>query len=185
LPNAVQSGQDSTQFIGIRELHLVEEERDAGVHLLSNISEFEENFIEIHVELPAVASTALRVDIDRERHTGRHRGHRKRAHDAESRPDTFAQTGATSQTLSRLEGNRRESGSQRTASAKFELTGVAAATAGTGDFATAEIITGQTMVGTSAIDSTAAQTFSVTMLSSATNGTQTFTRQYAITELIK
>jgi hypothetical protein len=45
LPDAVESGQDCTQFIGIGELHLVEEERDACVCLSGSISEFEEDLM--------------------------------------------------------------------------------------------------------------------------------------------
>ncbi|HJW49004.1 MAG TPA: hypothetical protein VJ726_06275, partial [Candidatus Limnocylindria bacterium] len=74
----------------------------------------------------------------------------------------------------------------QTASAKLEYSAISnASVAGTGDLATTEFVPGQTLVGTSAVDSTAAQTFSVTTVTSAAAGTQTFTRMYAIAELVK
>lgn len=72
LPDSMESSQDGAELIRVGELHLVEKEGDAGSSLLSGVAELEQDFVKIDVELPAVSAATLRVDVDREGHTGRH-----------------------------------------------------------------------------------------------------------------
>jgi len=64
LPDAMQCSQDRSKVAGLGELHLVEEERNTGRCLLGRISELEQYFVQIRVELTAISAAALSIDVD-------------------------------------------------------------------------------------------------------------------------